>query len=146
MKSSGSGGSGSGGGGKTSNLTDSQLKTAQKLFVEAGGGDAGLEKVDGYLSTIGKNNLSEEATSYLLDSLNGADIPVHYQDWTISDDTYNGGFLGTPLWAGDDNNDVYTNGSTTMTFKELKKAIENSDLEESEKKKRIDALRKQSKN
>jgi hypothetical protein len=64
----------------------------------------------------------------------------------MQDDTYNGGFLGLPFFQGDDNNDVYSNGSETMTYKELKKAIEDSDLSDDEKKKRLNALKKQSKN
>lgn len=136
-KSSGSGSGGSGGSGKTSTLTDSQLKTAEKLYIEAGGGDAGLEKVDGYLSTIGKNNLSEEATNYLLNSLNGADIPVYYQNWTISKDTTN-------WFGGDDNNDVYSNGTTTMKYKELKKSLEDSGLSKAEQQTILDKWKKQS--
>lgn len=135
-KSSGGGGGGSPSG-KVSTLTDSQLKTAEKLYIEAGGGDAGLEKVDGYLSTIGKNNLSEEATNYLLNSLNGADIPVYYQNWTISKDTTN-------WFGGDDNNDVYSNGTTTMKYKELKKSLEDSGLSKAEQQTILDKWKKQS--
>lgn len=124
QKSKGTSG-GSGGSSKTSSLTDSQIKTAQKLYIEAGGGDAGLEKVDGYLSTIGKNNLGTEATDYLLNLLNEAVIPTYYQNWTISKDTKN-------WFGGDDNNDVYSNGTTTMKYKELKKSLENSGLSKAE--------------
>ena len=137
MNSSGSGG-GSGGSGKTSTLTDSQLKTAQELYIKAGGGDAGLAEVDGYLSAIGKNNLSEEGASYLMSTLNGSTIPSWYQNWTITKDTKN--WLG-----GDDNNDKYSNGTTTKTFKELKKEIENSGLKKDEQEKILNKIKSQSK-
>lgn len=129
-----------------SNITDSQLKNIQEVYIQAGGGDAGLEAVDGYLSAIGKNNLSEEATNYLIDTLNSADVPVYYQDWTISKDTYNGGFLGLPFWQGDDHNDVYTNGTTTMTYKQLKNSLKGSGLSEAEQEKFLNKLKSQSKN
>lgn len=133
----GSGG-GSGGGGKTSSLTDSQLKTAEKLYIEAGGGKAGLQAVDGYLTTVGKNNLSEEASSYLMSTLNDAVIPTYYQNWTITKDTTN-------WFGGDDNNDKYSNGTTTMTFKELKKSLDDSGLSEAEQQSIINKWKSQSK-
>ena len=131
-------GSGSG----SSKLTNTEVATLKKLYTEAGGGDAGLTAVDEHLSIIGKNNLSDEGEAALKSALTGEDVPVYYQNWTISNDTKNGNFL----WLSpDDNNDEYSNGTDTMTFKELKKAINNSDLSEEEKEKRIEALRKQSK-
>ena len=138
-KSKGGGGSGgSGGSGKTSNLTDSQIKTAQELYIKAGGGDAGLAEVDGYLSAIGKNNLSEEGASYLMSTLNDATIPSWYQNWTITKDSKN-------WFGGNDNNDKYSNGSTTKSFKELKKEIENSGLKKDEQEKILNKLKSQSK-
>ena len=137
VKSSGGGG-GSGSSGKTSNLTDSQIKTAQELYIKAGGGDAGLAEVDGYLSAIGKNNLSEEGASYLMKTLDEAVVPSWYQNWTITKDTRN--WLG-----GNDNNDKYSNGTTTKTFKELKKEIENSGLKKDEQEKILNKIKSQSK-
>ena len=131
-------GSGSG----SSKLTNTEVATLKKLYTEAGGGDAGLTAVDEHLSIIGKNNLSDEGEAALKSALKGEDVPVYYQNWTISNDTKNGNFLGL---SPDDNNDEYSNGTDTMTFKELKKAINNSNLSEEEKEKRIEALRKQSK-
>lgn len=136
-KSSGSGGSG-GKSGSGSSLTDSQLKSAKDVYVKAGGGDAGLKAVDGYLSTIGKNNLGEEATDYLLNSLNGADIPTYYQNWTITKDTKN-------WFGGDDNNDVYSNGTTTMKYKDLEKSLDDSELSEAEKQTILNKWKNQSK-
>ncbi len=137
-KGSGGGSGGSGGSGKTSNLTDSQIKTAQEIYIKAGGGDAGLAEVDGYLSAIGKNNLSEEGASYLMSTLNDASIPSWYQNWTITKDTTN-------WFGGNDNNDKYSNGSITKSFKELKKEIENSGLKKDEQEKILNKLKSQSK-
>ena len=136
--------SGSGGSGKSgSNLTTTEMKKLEEIYTNAGGGQVGLEKVDSYLSSIGKNNLSEEASAGLQSTLNDIVVPEYHQNWTISKDTknYNNWFVP----GNDDNNDVYTNGSTTMTFKELKNVIEKSDLDEATKKAKIDNLRKQSK-
>lgn len=132
-----SGGSG-GGSGKTSTLTDSQLKTLTDLYIKAGGGDAGYKAADDYLSAIGKNNLSEEATESLIASLNSTSIPTYYQNWTISKDTKN--WLG-----GDDNNDIYTNGTTTMKYKELKKSLEGSGLSKAEQDALLSKWKSQSK-
>ena len=128
-------------------LTSTEAEKVKEIFAQAGGGEKGYSAVDNYLSTIGKNNLSEEGAAALKSTLGDTDVPVYYQDWTISKDTYNGGwFFGTNwLGGGDDHNDEYTNGSTTMTFKQLKKAIEDSDLSDEEKEKRINNLRNQSK-
>ena len=41
--------------------------------------------------------------------------------------------------------ETISGGTKTMTFDELKSAIENSDLDENVKKEKIDALKKQSK-
>lgn len=133
-------GSGSGGG---SDLTTTEMKKLEEIYIKAGGGQAGIEKVDSYLSSIGKNNLSKEASAGLKSTLNDVVVPDYYQNWTISNDTKNWNNWFVP--GNDDNNDVYSNGTTTMTFKELKKVIENSDLDESTKKSKIENLRKQSK-
>lgn len=147
MKSSGSGSGGSGGSKtKTSSLTDSEVKTLIDVYTKAGGGQKGLEAVDGHLSATGNNNLDAEAQAYLKNTLENAEVPSYYQDWTISDDTYNGGFLGMPFWQGDDHNDVYSNGTTTKTFDELKEEIEDSNLSDAKKKELINKLKKQSQN
>ena len=137
-------GSGSGSGG--SDLSKTDVDALKDVYIKAGGGKKGFEAVDSYLSSIGKNNLSDEAKKGLKTTLEGTDVPVYYPDWTISDDTYNGGwFFGTNwLGGGDDKNDVYSNGSKSMTFAELKTAIEASDLPENVKKEKINALKKQS--
>lgn len=142
---SGSGGSG-GNTGKVATLNTTEMNALKKAYIEAGGGDAGLEAVDSLLVTYGKQNLGEEGFASLEYVLSNTEVPTYYQNWTMQDDTYNGGFLGLPFFQGDDNNDVYSNGSETMTYKELKKAIEDSDLSDDEKKKRLNALKKQSKN
>jgi hypothetical protein len=123
-------------------LTSTEAEKVKEIFAQAGGGEKGYSAVDNYLSIIGKNNLSEEGAAALKSTLGGTDVPVYYQDWTITKDTKNGNFLGL---SPDDMNDEYTNSNgQTMTFKQLKKAIENSNLSEEEKKKRLDNLRKQS--
>lgn len=131
---------------KVATLNTTEMNALKKAYIEAGGGDAGLEAVDSLLVTYGKQNLGEEGFASLEYVLSNTEVPTYYQNWTIQDDTYNGGFLGLPFLRGDDNNDVYSNGSETMTYKELKKAIEDSDLSDDEKKKRLNALKKQSKN
>ena len=127
---------------KGSTLTNTELEKAKEIFITSGGS---YEQVDNYLSTIGKNDLDDETNTTLRTVLK--DSSPEFQDWTISTDTYNGGwFFGTNwLGGGNDWNDVYTNGTTTKTFKELKKAIEDSNLSDEEKKKRIKALKDQSK-
>lgn len=134
------GGSGSGGGGKPSTLTDTQISNLVDTYIKAGGGEAGYAAVDGRLEAIGKNNLSEDAMNYLSGVLNDTFVPSYYQDWNITDDgdTFN-------WFGGNDDNDVYSNGSTTMTYKELRKAVEGSDLSEEEKKKFLGNLKGQSK-
>lgn len=146
------------GAGSSSTLTSTELKEAEKRFAQAGGGENGYTAVDNYLTSIGKNNLEVEGKAALKESLGNVDIPVYLQDWNMydesgnllegADDTYNGGwFFGTNWFGGgDDHNDVYTNGKTTMTFDELEDALEDSGWSESEKEKWLDKLRKQSKN
>ena len=139
----------SSGGGRGSDkytLTDPEIKTINDLYTKNGGGEKGEQAVLDYLEQKGKMPANASEMTIVENAYKNTDVPVYYQDWTISDDTYNGGFLGTPWWAGDDHNDVYSNGSTTMTFDDLKKAINNSDLDDATKKKKIDALKKQSKN
>lgn len=73
-KKSSSGGGGSGGSGKTTNLSSSMINTLKKVYVEGHGGETGLKAVDEYLTAIGKNNLSDESMSYLLEQLKSTPI------------------------------------------------------------------------
>ena len=59
-----------------------------------------------------------------------------------ADDTTNHNWFGL---SPDDNNDVYSNGETTKTFKQLKKEIEKSSLSDKEKERLLEKLRSQSK-
>lgn len=143
--------------GSGSTLTPTEMKEVEKKYTTNGGGMKGLEAVDSYLTSIGKNGMSEEENNALKTSLGNLTIPSYYQEWNMydangnlldgADDTNNGGwFFGTNLFgAGEDHNDMYTNGITSMSFDDLKKAINDSDLSAEEKKKKIDALKKQSK-
>ena len=134
-------GSGSGGSDEYSELTNTELKTLEELYVNNGGGVAGDMAVDEHLTLIGKNNLSDEAKEALSSRLSNAELPLQYQNWVMEDDTKNKGFL---WWKGDDKDDTYTYKDSTMTFEELKAMIEASDMSEAEKNQMIDNLRKQS--
>ena len=132
---SGGGGSSSGGG---KSLTSTDINGARDAYMKAGGGDAGIAAAESYLSAVGKGNMSNEAVNYLLDSLANTEIPINMQNWTIEKDTTN-------WFGGTDNNDVYTNGTTSMTLKEIKNVIADSGLSKSEQTSFIDKLKKQSK-
>ena len=103
--------------------------------MQAGGGDAGYAAVDQYLTAIGKNNVDNENLATMLESL---EMPLQYQNWVIEKDTKN--WLG-----GNDNNDTYTYNGETLTYKQLKKRIEESDMSDSEKNKMLEKLKAQSK-
>lgn len=128
---------------KATTLTNTELAKVKEVWAQSGGN---VEQVDAYLTTIGKNDLDDEASAALLSQLTSSPA---YQDWTISKDTTNGGwFFGTNLFGGmntEDHNDEYSNGTTTMTYDQLKEAINASDMPEAQKKAKLDALRKQSK-
>jgi hypothetical protein len=128
---------------KPVSLTSTELEKVKEVWAQSGGD---LEQVDAYLTTIGKNDMDDDANAALISQLKSSPA---YQDWTISDDTINGGwFFGTNWFGGkktEDHNDVYSNGTTTMTYDQLKEAINNSDMPEEQKKAKLDALRKQSK-
>lgn len=121
-------------------LSNADIEKLKNVYATSGGGDSGYAAVDSYLSAIGKNNIDNEALAGILA---GVSVPMQYQDWSISKDTNNGGFL----WFGKgvDHNDVYTNGSETMTYDELAEIIENSDMSAEEKKAFLDNLKSQSK-
>ena len=120
---------------KPASLTNAEFDKVKELYTKAGGGTAGYNAVDEYLTLIGKNNI-DGAT--LKSSLDATEVPVWYQTWTMSKDTTN-------WFGGDDDNDVYSNGSTTMTYKELKNEINNSNLSKSEKEALLKKLKNQSK-
>lgn len=127
---------------KGSTLTNAELEKVKEVWAQSGGDPV---QVDNYLTTIGKNDLDDDTNAALMGQLTSDPA---YQDWTISDDTYNGGwFFGTNWFGGgEDHNDVYSNGTTTMTYDQLKEAINNSTMPEAQKKAKLDALKKQSKN
>lgn len=124
------GGSGSGSGNKTTTLTNTELEKVKEVWAQSGGN---AEQVDAYLTAIGKNDLSDDANAAIMSQLTSDPA---YQDWTISKDTFNW------FW-GDDNNDEYTNGTTTMTYAELKEAINNSSMPDAQKKAKLNALKGQ---
>jgi hypothetical protein len=124
------GGSGSGSGNKTTTLTNTELEKVKEVWAQSGGN---AEQVDAYLTAIGKNDLSDDANAAIMSQLTSDPA---YQDWTISKDTFN-------LFWGDDNNDEYTNGTTTMTYAELKEAINNSSMPDAQKKAKLNALKGQ---
>lgn len=125
---------------KGTTLTNTELEKVKEVWAQSGGD---VEQVDNYLTTIGKNDLDDDTNAALMAQLTSSPA---YQDWTISEDTYNGGwFFGTNWFGGgEDHDDVFSNGTTTMTYDELKEAINNSDLPEAQKKAKLKALKEQS--
>ena len=117
---------------KGSTLTNTDMAKIKDVFVQSGGDQ---DQVDAYLTSIGKNDLDEETMEALRSSLYSDPV---FQDWKISEDTFNW------LW-GDDDNDEYSNGDTTMTYKQLKEAINNSGLTKEQKKAKLNALKAQQK-
>ena len=134
--------SSSSGTGKVDTLTNAEVNAIKSAYTEAGGGESGDAAVDAYLSAIGKNNVDPDAVWTILSGISMEEeleeTPFYNMDWTISKDTINW------LW-GDDNDDRYTNGETEMTYKELKEAIEDTDLDAYQKKAFLEKLKKQSK-
>lgn len=120
-------------------LSSTEITGIQKTYNGAGGGQAGYDAVTEYLNGLGKKVDPETIDSYIRSATAEDGLPVWLQTWTISKDTTNRA-------GGDDGNDVYRNlNGETMTFDELKKAINNSNLSDEEKKEQLDALRKQGK-
>ena len=136
-------------GGSDSNsktATQTQMEGALKAYNE--GGTAGLKK---YIASIPSDTAKQEAANYAAQYGDSwVEDYDNFSAWTISDDTYNGGFLGLPFWQGDDDNDVYskTNGlkTETISFGDLKKQINNSNLPQEKKDELITKLKNQSKN
>lgn len=124
---------------KGSTLTNTEFENVKKVWEQSGGDPVA---VDNYLTTIGKNDLSDDADNALKAQLTSSPA---YQDWDITKDTFNW------FW-GDDHNDEYTNiiidengnrvkGDVTMTYKQLKEAINNSNMPEEQKKAKLKALK-----
>lgn len=110
-------------------LTEPTQSQYHKALAEysTGGEDALWRFVETLPSDVDTEALVERVFTYGIGQFDG---------WTMHKDTVN--HLG-----GNDNNDVYKKGDQTLTFKELKKQIEASDLSEEEKDRLIKALRAQ---
>lgn len=144
-KASGSSRSSSSSGSKTSSkLTDAQIKGIQNAYRGAGGGTKGYDAVRTYLKGIGKDIDAENIDIYLSSANAQKGLQPYYQDWTISKDTKN---RNNPFSKGnEDMNDVYTNlNGDKMTYKELKKSVNESNLSDEEKQAFLNDLKKQSK-
>lgn len=141
----GSGGSGGSSGSAT--LTNRELDTFKYTYKEAGGGEAGYNAVTDYLNSIGKSTVDyteldkivAEADAEMAEEL--ANAPVWQKDWTILDDTKNGGFL---WWKGADHNDTFKNGNDVYTYDQLKDMIKDAPLSKEEKEEFLNNLTKQS--
>ncbi len=124
-------------------LSNTDIERIKEVYAKNGGGDAGKEAVNSYLDVIGKNDGGEEYYNGIDAILESVSVPIEYQNWTIKNDTKNGGFLW--FGKGEDHNDTYTNGSTTLTYDELKDIIEASDMSYEEKEELLNNLKSQSK-
>lgn len=134
-----SGGSGGGSGsGSGKSLTSTDINGATNAYINAGGGEAGITAAQNYLGAVGKGNMSEDAVNYLLDTLENTEIPIYKQNWTITKDTKN-------WFGGTDNNDVYSNGTTNMTLKEIQNALKDSGASATEQNSFLNKLKNQSK-
>lgn len=122
-------------------LSNSEINEIKKIYTEAGGGEKGDAKVDAYLRNIGKTNIDYEALWLTLDDIE-IETPIYNYDWTITKDTLNGPIPF--LFDTDDNNDVYSNGHETMTYAELKAAVEATDLDPKLKEEFLKKLKNQS--
>lgn len=129
---------------QTESLTNTEIKGIQSAYKNAGGGQAGFNAVTEYLNGIGKSVANETIDSYIASAEAEEGLPVWYQTWTISKDTTN---WDNPFKDGnEDYNDKYTNlNGETLTFKQLKKKINNSGLSDEEKKALLKSLSSQSK-
>lgn len=125
-----------------------EINGIKKAYRDAGGGESGYEAVDSYLKGLGKYQETEEFQRLVDSYINSAEaqdgLPAWYQTWNITNDTKN---HNNPFVKGnEDLNDVYANLSgDEMTYKELKKAINNSSLSDAEKEALLKTLRDQSK-
>lgn len=111
--------------------TESQLKKALEAYDD--GGEAGLDKyVDSLPSNIDVVAIDDYINTY-----------GKWKNWNISEDTKN--WNNWLVKGNEDYNDKYSNGSTTKSYKELKKEINDSNLPQSEKDALLKKLQKQSK-
>jgi hypothetical protein len=108
----------------------------------------GASSLNQYLNALPDEYDKESIAEYVGEY--GEDYASYY-DYSISNDTKNGGFLG--IFKGDDHDDEYSlkdkDGNwisdSTLTYDQLKKKINDSNMPKDEKKKLLDALKKQSK-
>ena len=130
-------------------LTARELDTVKYVYREAGGANSedAFEKVHAYLESIGKSEadvveldkIIAEVDAEMAEEL--ANAPVWEKDWTILDDTKNGGFL---WWKGADHNDTFKNGNDVYTYDQLKDMIKDAPLSEEEKEEFLNKLTGQS--
>lgn len=117
--------------------TSTQLQAALEAYNS--GGDAALNQ---YVDSLSSNIDMDMIYTYIFgdgDSNPGYGVlPLHMQNWTIKDDTFNG-------MGGDDHNDTYSYGDSIMTFDQLVEMIAATDLTEEEQEAFLNELRKQSK-
>lgn len=113
-----------------SQLSNTDITKLEEVYLSAGGGESGMLAVDNQLTLIGKNNLSDETDTQLRERLEK--LELKNQNWKISDDTYNAGFLWTPLWAGVDHNDMYTYGDETLSYDQLVERAKESNMTDEE--------------
>jgi hypothetical protein len=78
--------------------SETQMKKALEAY-NTGGDDALYQYVDSLGSDIDMDLIDSYVSQY-------GQLPLEKRTFTKTKDTYNGGFLGTPLWAGVDHNDV----------------------------------------
>lgn len=127
-------------------LTNRELNTVKEVYRNAGGGEKGETEVDKYLASIGKENVDYTELDNELTKLDSEmSLPWH-QDWNITTDSYNGGFLGLPIFQGEDHDDYFSNGEQELSYDQLKELVNESDLSDAEKKAFLKKLQSQSKN
>lgn len=135
-------------------LTTRERDTFVNLVLSAENDEAGYEAGRDYLASIGKSETDFAELDFALEEAKAkrdkdeaeayAKLPVWEKEWNIVDDTYNGGFLGTPLWSGTDHNDTFTDGNVTYTYDQLKNLLEGSNLSKEQKKEFLAKLTAQS--
>lgn len=121
--------------------TQTMMKDGLKAYNE--GGTAGLKK---YLASVPESYDIKAISDYAYQ--NGESWVEDYDEysgWSLSKDTYNGGFLGTPLWSGVDHNDTFIKEGTTYSYDELAKKINASNMPDEKKKELLKSLQNQSK-
>ena len=133
-------GSGGGGGNPSGGKSPTQTMMANALKAYNEGGTKGLRT---YLGSIPDEYDISGITDYVAEY--GEDWVTDYDNysgWTISDDTNNGWWI---FGKGEDHNDVYSNGTETKTYDDLKKEINASNLPPEKKEELLKNLQKQSK-